>query len=60
MNIIVIEYQETVNILKNTAKQPLKLKTKNLVKVIDNSAEHFNTNSQNRFRTSTLKSSLYD
>ena len=53
-----MEYQKTINILKNAPIQPSKFRTKNLVEVNDKSSGTFNFNSQIIFKTSMLKSRL--
>ena len=44
----------------NTLNQPIKFRTKNWVEIIDESRGTYNTNSQIRFKTSMLRSSLCD
>ena len=46
--------------LENTPNQPIKFKTKNWVEINDESRGTYNTNNQIRFKTSTLRTSLYD
>ena len=46
--------------LHNTLNQPSKYKTKNLVEINDDSRDLYNTNSQIKFKTSILRSSLCD
>ena len=46
--------------LHNTLNQPPKYKTKNLVEINDDSRDLYNTNSQIKFKTSILRSSLCD
>ena len=41
-------------------KQPSKPRTKNLVEINDESRETYNANSDIKFKTTMLKSSLYD
>ena len=53
-----MEYQKLINFLDNTLNQPSKLRTKNWVEINDDSRGTYNTNSQIRFKTSMLKSSL--
>ena len=48
------------NLLDNTPNQPSKLRTKNWVEVNDGTRGTYHTNSQVKFKTSVLKSSLYD
>ena len=55
-----IGYQKIINSLKNTSNQPTKFRTKNWVEINDESGGTYNTNSQIRFKTSMLKSSLCD
>ena len=55
-----MEYQKIINFLDNTPNQPIKFKTKNWVEINDDSRRTYNTNSQIKFRTSTLSSSLCD
>ena len=57
-----MEYQK-INLLDNTPNQPSKFKTKNRVEWVginDEAGGTYNTNSQIRFETSMLKSSLCD
>ena len=49
-----------VNLLDNTPNEPFKFRTKNWVKTNDDSWATCNTNSQIKFKTSMLKSSLCD
>ena len=44
----------------NTPNEPSKFRTKNWVEINNNSHEIYNTNSQIKFKTSMLKSSLCD
>ena len=53
-----MEYQKIISLLGNTPDQPSKFRTKNLVKINDDSLRIYNTNSQTKFKTSMLKSSL--
>ena len=57
-----MEYQKIINLLGNTPNQPFKFRTKNWVEINDGSWETYivNTNSQIKFKTSMLKSSLCD
>ena len=55
-----MENQKIINLLDNTPNQPFKFTTKNWVEINDNSRGTYNTNSQVKFKTSILKSSLYD
>ena len=53
-----MEYQTIVNLLGNTPNQPTKFKTKNWVQINDDSCGTYNTNSQIKFKSLMLKSSL--
>ena len=53
-------YQKIINLLGNTQDQPSKFKTKNWVEINDDSRGTYNINSQIKFKTAMLKSSLYD
>ena len=56
-----MEYQKTANLLDDaSSNQPSKLKTKNWVEVNDESRRTYNVNSQIKFKTTMLKSSLCD
>ena len=55
-----MEYQKIINLLDNTPNQPTKFATKNWVEINDESCGTYNTNSQIRFKTSMLRSSLCD
>ena len=44
----------------NTSNQPSKFKTKNWVEINDESRGNYSTNSQSKFKTTLLKSSLCD
>ena len=55
-----MEYQEIINLIENTPNQPFKFRTKNWVKINDDSRGAYNTNSQIKFKNSMLKSSLCD
>ena len=55
---ITMEYQKIVNQLENTPNQPSKFGTHNSVKVNDESRGIYNINSQIKFKTSMLTSSL--
>ena len=54
-----MEYQK-INLLDNTPNQPTKFRTKNWVEINDDSRGTYNTNSQIKFKTSMLRSSLCD
>ena len=55
-----MEYQGIINLSDNTTNQQTKFRTKNWVKVNDNSHGRRNTNSQIKFKTSVLRSRLID
>ena len=55
-----MKYQKIINLLDNTTYQSTKFRTKNWVKINDDSRGTYNTNSQIKFKTSMLRSSLYD
>ena len=55
-----MEYQKVINLLENTSNQPSKFRTKNYVEINDDAREMYNENSQIRFKTPMLKSSLCD
>ena len=55
-----MEYQKIINLLVNTPNQSTKFRTKNWVETNYESRGMYNTNSQVRFKTSMLRSSLCD
>ena len=55
-----MEYQNIINLLDNTPNQPTKFRTKNWVEINDDSRGIYNTNSQIKIKTSTIRSSLCD
>ena len=55
-----MEDQKITNLLENTANQPSIFRTKNWVEINDESRGTYNINSQIKFKTSMLRSSLYD
>ena len=56
-----MEYQKIVNLLDNNkSNQPSKFRTKNWVEINDESRGTYNVNSQIKFKTTMLKSSLCD
>ena len=55
-----MEYQKLINLLDNTQNQPSKFITKPWVEINDDSCRTYNTNSQIKFNTLMLKSSLCD
>ena len=54
-----MEYQKIINLLENTPNQPTRFSTKNWVE-INETRWTYNTNSQIKFKTSMLWSSLCD
>ena len=57
---MIIEYQKRTNLLVNTPNEPSKLRKKNQVETNDDLRATYNANSQIKFKTTTLKSSLCD
>ena len=55
-----MEYQKMINLLDNTPNQPTKFRTKNWFEINDDARGTYNTNSQIKFKTLMLKSSLCD
>ena len=55
-----MEYQKIINKLDNTPKQLCQFKTKNWVEINDESRGIYIINSQVKFKTTMLKSNLYD
>ena len=56
-----MEYQKIANLLDdNKSNQPSKFRTKNWVEINDESRGTYNVNSQIKFKTTMLKSSLCD
>ena len=55
-----MEYQKIANLIDDTSNQPSKFRTRNLVEINDESRGAYNGNSQNKFKTTMLKSSLCD
>ena len=55
-----MEYQKIINLLENRPNQPTKFRIKNLVEINDESRGTYNKNNQIRFKTSTLRTSLFD
>ena len=55
-----MEYQKIINLLDNRPNQPTKFRTKNWVERNYDSRRRYNTNSQIKFKTSMLTSSLCD
>ena len=55
-----MEYQKKVNLIDDISNQPSKFRTKNWVEINDESRGTYNVNSQIKFKTTMLKSSLCD
>ena len=55
-----MECQKIIILLDNTPNRPTEFRTKNWVEINDKSCGTYNTNSQNKFETSVLRSSLCD
>ena len=61
MHNIITEYQKIANLIDdNTSNQSSKFRTRNWVKINDESRGAYNVNSQIKFKTTMLKSSLCD
>ena len=55
-----MEYQKIANLIDDTSNQPSKFRTKNWIEENDESRETYNVDSQIKFKTTMLKSSLCD
>ena len=55
-----MEQQKIISLLDNTPNPPIKFRTKSWVEINDGSGVTCNTNSQIKFKTSMLRSSLCD
>ena len=55
-----MEYEKIINLLDHIPNQPTKFRTKNCVAINDDVYGTYNTNSQIKFKTLILKSSLCD
>ena len=55
-----MEYQKIANLIDDASNQPSKFRTRNLVEINDESRRAYNVNSQIKFKTTMLKSSLCD
>ena len=55
-----MEYQKIANLIDDTSNQPSKFRTKNWVEINDESRGVYTVNSQIKFKTTMLKSSLCD
>ena len=49
-----MEFQKIINLLDNISNQPSKFRTKNWVKINDESREAYNTNSHIKFKNTML------
>ena len=57
---MIMEYQKIINLLENASKPLSKFKNKNWIEINDHSRDVYNTNSDIRFKTTTLKYSFCD
>ena len=55
-----MEYQKIANLIDDTSNQPSKFRTKNWVEINNESRGTYNVNSQIKFKSTMLKSSLCD
>ena len=55
-----MKYQRIINLLDNASNQASKFRTKTWVEINNESRGTYNTNSQIKFKTAMLKSSLCD
>ena len=55
-----MEYQKITNLIDDASNQLSKFRTKNWVEINDESRDTYNVNSQIKFKTTMLKSSLCD
>ena len=55
-----MEYQKIANLIDDASNQPSKFRTKNWVEMNDESRGAYNVDSQIKFKTTMLKSSLCD
>ena len=55
-----MEYQKIKNLLDNTPNQSTKFRAKKRVQINDDSRGMYNINSQIKFKSSMLKSSVHD
>ena len=53
-----MKYQKIINLLDNTPTQSTNVRTKNWVKIDDDSRRAYNTNSKIKFQTSMFRSGL--
>ena len=57
---IIMEHQTIINLLGNTPNQQIKFRTKTWAEINDEERGRYNTNTQIKFKTSVLRSSLCD
>ena len=55
-----MEYQKIANLIDDISNQPSKFRTRNWVDLNDESRGEYNVNSQIKFKTAMLKSSICD
>ena len=55
-----MEYQKIANLIDDTSNKPCRFRTKSWVEINDESRGTYNVNSQVKFKTAMLKSSLCD
>ena len=55
-----MEYQKIANLIDDASNQSSKFRTKNWIEINDESRSTYNVNSQIKFKTAMLKSSLCD
>ena len=55
-----MEYQKIINLLDNKPNQLSMFRTKNWIEINDQSRGVYNTNTDIRFKSTLLKSSLWD
>ena len=55
-----MEYQKIANLIDDASNQPSKFRTKNWVEINGESGGTYNVNSQIKFKTTMIKSSLCD
>ena len=55
-----MQYQKIANLMDDASNQPSKFRTKNWVEINDESRRTYSVNSQIKFKTTMLKSSLCD
>ena len=55
-----MEYQKIANLLDSASNKPSKLRTRNWVEINDSIRGAYSPNKQNKFKTTMLKSSLWD